>query len=450
MENGVKEDKRLIFKVTQIYSLALLVGFSLLPSAIFSYLYFFQDKTLLFKSYQFHEVAITLSVLAGFIVSFVTWRCYQASGEILLRWLTLGLLGFTVIYAPHGLFTRTAETQFWVFILYGPTSRVVMAACFFIAMLNYGKSNEALQCRKTWMYWAKWSAGFLLVDVIVYFFAQLPIAGNKFIRLSLESAAFCLCLLAVIVMIRRKIKSSIMTVFAVSLLFFAQSSLGFTLVMAWNHLWWLAHAIFLGGFLLLSFVIVQAFHTTRSFASVYSQNELMVQLRAANQSLEKLASTDSLTGINNRREFFLKAKIECSRAKRYTSPLSLLAMDLDRFKNINDRYGHPAGDAVLLAFANRVKKMLRPSDVFGRVGGEEFMILLPETPMLSAEVVAERIRLKVEGMAVSIEGLELKFTVSIGLAQFGVDGEETKDWIGTADRRMYEAKKAGRNQVVMT
>ncbi|GAC1657986.1 MAG: hypothetical protein NVS9B15_19440 [Acidobacteriaceae bacterium] len=122
---------------TELYARLVLVGFALAPASLIAYLFFFQNPTLEFEDHAFHIFAIAVATLEGFFVTYVTWRCYRVSGEPLLRWMTLGFLGFVVIYALHGAFTGFAHDNVWLFILYGPASRLVMAILLMVALLSY-------------------------------------------------------------------------------------------------------------------------------------------------------------------------------------------------------------------------------------------------------------------------------------------------------------------------
>ena len=167
------------------------------------------------------------------------------------------------------------------------------------------------------------------------------------------------------------------------------------------------------------------------------------------EKLRALASIDELTGSYNRRHFLEVGKKEIARAKRSGHALSLIIIDLDHFKSINDLWGHEAGDRALQEACSRIKNGLRAADTFGRHGGEEFVVLLPETPPSQAQQVAERLRASVAATPVRVEpGAAVPLTASLGTA--GVDrvGEETlEDLIRAADRAMYQAKAAGRNCV---
>jgi diguanylate cyclase (GGDEF)-like protein/PAS domain S-box-containing protein len=164
------------------------------------------------------------------------------------------------------------------------------------------------------------------------------------------------------------------------------------------------------------------------------------------QQVQQLSITDSLTGLYNRRKFFEEIEKEVERVSRYGSPLSVLMLDLDHFKPINDRFGHQLGDEVLRALARVLTASTRKTDLVARYGGEEFIIMLTETPLKGALGVAQRIKSEVEQATVMGSGAELKFTVSLGLAPF-VKGDTVDALISRADGALYEAKKNGRNRV---
>lgn len=447
---------------TKSYELLLLALFALLPLPAIVYLQKAQDPALRFESHMFHEVAIGVAIILGGLVATVTWRCYQASGETFLYWLALGFLGFTLVYLPHGVFTRLAHHNIWFFLLYGPASRIVMGGLLFQGLLTYGRPAEPPERRKGMKFLIAWTALFLTIDVIVGIVAWSSVASHPLVRKSMEGGALALALTGIVVLLARRIHSPLMTIYAISLAIFAQSSISFFYGRPWNHQWWLAHLIFAAGFLLLSFGVVRAFHTTRSFSAVYSQEEMMAQLtqakaqtenalrqvQHANHELQRLAATDPLTGAANRRHFMERFHAEITRAKRQSLSLSVLAMDLDYFKMINDRYGHPAGDHVLKTFVDGIRNELRPMDLVGRFGGEEFMVLLPDAANGAADCVAERLRRWVEQMPIAIDNKILRVTVSIGVAQFNQDGQTPEELLKVADERLYRAKTQGRNRIV--
>jgi diguanylate cyclase (GGDEF)-like protein len=166
------------------------------------------------------------------------------------------------------------------------------------------------------------------------------------------------------------------------------------------------------------------------------------------KELERLATTDPLTGLYNRRHFLVALEAEWSRFQRYCRSVSVLMVDIDHFKAVNDSYGHAVGDEAIKAMADACLAGKRKSDVVGRVGGEEFAILLPETSLSRAKLVAERIRKRIASQNLKLHGLELHITASIGLAEASVSMSGMDALLIAADQALYEAKSQGRNRCV--
>ncbi len=375
------------------YTVLLLVLICLLPSTAIAYIYFFQDPSLRFEQHGFHEIAIGVSLLQSAFIAYVTWRCYLHVGESLFRWLTFSFLAFTVIYCLHGVFTRLSQDNLMLFILYGPAARATMAACLLAGLFAQGQHAHLVVQRYQRRYWLAGLSAFAAIDVLVFILASS--SWGPMSRWAMEVTAMCLTLICALIIVMRRTRSPLMTIFALSLLFFAQSSLAFLLSSVWNHMWWLAHGIFATGFMALSYGVIQAFLTTGSFTTVFSQAELMeqikmekvraedalVKLQRAHEELETLAATDILTGAANRREFEARAAKEIARE--------------------------------------------------------------------GAAAMAERLRQQVESEVVTIAATQLRFTASLGVAQYGIDGDRYETVISMADNRMYQAKRQGRNQVVV-
>ena len=160
-----------------------------------------------------------------------------------------------------------------------------------------------------------------------------------------------------------------------------------------------------------------------------------------------MATIDGLTGAFNRSHFMNLFTQEVKRTRRYDQELSVLAFDLDFFKKVNDTYGHHGGDLVLQAFTEVVQKELRESDFLGRLGGEEFCVVLVQTGKDGALLLAERLRFVTEAMRVPCDDEIIGVTVSIGVTEWSEGDLETEDILKRADRALYAAKEAGRNQV---
>lgn len=165
------------------------------------------------------------------------------------------------------------------------------------------------------------------------------------------------------------------------------------------------------------------------------------------EQLRQMANLDPLTGIFNRRHFHVTADHEIDRATRHERLLSAMMLDVDRFKSINDTYGHACGDDVIRLIVDAIGKELRTTDVFGRVGGEEFAVLLPETDLQSTVLIAERIRRRISDLRVE-RGGELSLTISIGASAWHPGETSIEHMMERADQGLYKAKKEGRNRVM--
>jgi diguanylate cyclase (GGDEF)-like protein len=166
--------------------------------------------------------------------------------------------------------------------------------------------------------------------------------------------------------------------------------------------------------------------------------------------LQTLAAIDFLTGIYNRRQFEALARAELARCQRYMRPLSVLMIDIDHFKAVNDRLGHAAGDRVLQNVASICRAEKRDSDIIARIGGEEFAVMLPETTETAALQFAERLRNQVRDSAPMIFGEKVSVTISIGVAGATIRTAGIETLLRQADRALYEAKRSGRDRVVLS
>lgn len=198
--------------------------------------------------------------------------------------------------------------------------------------------------------------------------------------------------------------------------------------------------VLVGGFVQTSWLAIcqaMVFFSPFGFLLMTSQR---LQLR-----LDRLANEDELTGVLNRRAFLAQA-IEQLASRSRPATAAILVMDLDHFKQLNDHHGHAAGDAALRGFARTVAAQLRPQDLFARVGGEEFWILLPQADLAGAQTLAERLRTEVERMALIFGSTRLRITVSVGVS--AVHEADISTALSNADRALYQAKAEGRNRVV--
>ncbi|WP_457626546.1 diguanylate cyclase [Persephonella sp.] len=184
---------------------------------------------------------------------------------------------------------------------------------------------------------------------------------------------------------------------------------------------------------------------------VLARVKMHLKLKYYQEELKKLASTDFLTGLYNRRHMFLIGNELFEISKRYNKKLSVIILDIDRFKSINDTYGHDAGDEALKALSQIIIDRTRECDVPARLGGEEFVILLPETELEGAKKLAEDLRQAVENEIIELpDGQKLSFTVSIGVSEINLSKDLSfEKALKLADKALYEAKETGRNKVII-
>lgn len=188
---------------------------------------------------------------------------------------------------------------------------------------------------------------------------------------------------------------------------------------------------------------------------MFQLKKVLGELEYKNFALDQSTKLDSLTNAMSRLESFSRAQVEIERSYRSKKSIAFMMLDIDYFKNVNDQYGHPVGDIVLMNLVKYCKEQLRSIDILGRVGGEEFLIVLPETTQEQALEVAERLRKYIESKTCAIsQGKDIHITVSIGLAMFNPEKEGLsepaavlKTFYSACDQAMYRAKQAGRNQV---
>ena len=174
------------------------------------------------------------------------------------------------------------------------------------------------------------------------------------------------------------------------------------------------------------------------------------ELERANDQLARLSQTDGLTGLFNRSTWEKMLEAELLRSRRTHHPCSLVMLDIDHFKNINDTYGHPAGDEAIRVLSRAIQFEKRETDVAGRYGGEEFVITLIDTTAENAKVFAERLRKSIENNIIEWEGIEIKYTISLGIAELNNKTANHETWIQASDQALYFSKENGRNRTTLS
>lgn len=178
--------------------------------------------------------------------------------------------------------------------------------------------------------------------------------------------------------------------------------------------------------------------------SIYQQ-----QLKTLTQELREVSNRDGLTKLFNRRYIEETLSREFSRARRHAHPLAVILTDIDHFKQVNDIHGHLAGDEVLRVISQRLQDSLRDTDILGRYGGEEFLIVLPETGCEGGKVLAERLRRAIEAEPVDVNGTSLQINISLGISELREDCQKYEQLISESDHALYQSKDAGRNQTTV-
>lgn len=201
------------------------------------------------------------------------------------------------------------------------------------------------------------------------------------------------------------------------------------------------------GATVIASVMAAVVHFRRAVVQQAEIANINAELVKLNQELSMQARHDALTGCANRRHFFSELDGELKRAARFDLPCALAILDIDHFKAVNDRHGHAAGDALIRHFSQNVAKSLRDSDLLGRIGGEEFALLLPQTDLAGAKELAERIRGTVEQSSATSGAVTVRCTVSVGIVQWAGQAESAENLLARADNAMYDAKRGGRNRV---
>ena len=212
---------------------------------------------------------------------------------------------------------------------------------------------------------------------------------------------------------------------------------------------WLLTAL-LGGIVTLILVAVAGHYwSLRRLVRIRTSElrEKIGELAKAKSQAELLAATDVLTGIGNRRAFYDKAAKEIERTKRYLRPLCLVLFDLDDFKHVNDRFGHSAGDTLLIEFVDSIQRRLRKVDFFARLGGDEFAVLLPETSNDEAVSLASRMLEDIRNLQFDYHGSHINISFSAGVAEYQND-LSIDDWLRRSDDHLYKGKSDGRARVI--
>jgi diguanylate cyclase (GGDEF)-like protein len=289
-------------------------------------------------------------------------------------------------------------------------------------------------------------------QILLHFFSGMVWSLVGFLLINNSTPMVLVYLVFTISGILISLAVSIMSPSMLGLAAYTLSAASFTVYYTWQHFDTLN--LFFWGAIAFIFIVLQigydAHKQYKRYIKVLMLNSFMNnKLSASNQVLNQYANVDELTGLHNRRFILENFYQKVSSAKRYNQPLSILLIDIDYFKKVNDKFGHLVGDEVLMAVALDLDNGLRETDLIGRYGGEEFLALLPMADLAEAQAIAERLRLLVADNVAFQEKYGFGVTVSIGLVELTAT-ETGLELIARVDKALYKAKNNGRNRVEIT
>ncbi len=327
------------------------------PGILALYLYLHGGANTFARTPDFHVFIILVAILFSGFVSYVAWQSYLRTGYLFQRWLFLGLMGFTVLYAPHGFLTNVAGENIWLFILYGPAARLAMAVCILMAVINYGAQRSPdLEFPGRWRLLLKASAVYILLCLLVGALAFSPVAGERYVRWTIEGLAILAFAAALARMLSQRIDTGMMRQFAVVIFLFIQSSAVFLFPVAWSHSWWYAHVLFAFGFGLLTFQIGRVYLRTGTFETVFNEEELVENLRQVVANYQHLLEEQS--HFSHMVSHDLKAPL-----RSVTLLIGRLNRDFDEMQADLRKSNLARIQEIALQMQNRVDALLRLSEL---------------------------------------------------------------------------------------
>ncbi|MFZ6031013.1 MAG: sensor domain-containing diguanylate cyclase [Chloroflexota bacterium] len=422
------------------------------PALLYGLVTFGLYLTGLYNYLLFHSLVEIFSVLIGWCIFILAWNSQKRLDNHYLLFLGIAYLFVSALdllhmlaYKGMGVFTSydgNLPTQLWVAARYLQSISLLMAPLFLHRNLN---------ARFTmWAYAAV--TGLLLLTIFTGIFPACFVVGEglTLFKVVSEYIVVLLLLIAILFLLehRRSFDGEMFRWLIAALLLMISTELAFTSyhrVDGFPNLAGHLFKIFAFYFVYKSIVEMGLEKPHRLLFRDLKQSELA--LRIALREVRRMATVDSLTGLHNRRNFFDLAEHEFRSAQRYQHSLSAIMLDIDRFKAINDGYGHLVGDRVLQAVAECCCQTIRNVDILGRYGGEEFAVILPKTDHPAACQVAERLRQRIEQAIVKTDAGPVTVTVSLGVSAMRNEHLTLEALLADADQALYLAKRNGRNTV---
>ena len=453
-------------KATQLYFAAIILTIPLLLL-----LYFLAQPEASWQAPAFHFYYVVVSAVIAFIIACFAYREYDRTHQLKIYLLAIGFVGISVLYYVHALITPgksivqfpSMQHHINAFVFFGDMSRLWVSLFFIPQTFIADKSHKRL----TWVPLAMIAV--VLIGLSIFMlqnpdcFPNIKHSNGLDTHFAVITKVITVVFLVITVaryyegwrILPNPALMSLIT--GVSLL--SQTPVVFLLSKPWGQTWWLAHHLYLFSFIIIGLGLLYSRRCEQiRFFDVFKQIEETMntieqqkaalelankQLIAKSVALEKMAFIDNLTGAFNRQHFDSEANREIDRVQRYRHRASVILIDIDHFKIVNDTYGHDAGDQVLIELVQAIQDNIRTSDVLARWGGEEFVILTPYLSCAEAGQFAEKLRALIDGCLLN----DKHVTISLGVAECH-ETDTVKSWVMRADKALYQAKAAGRNKVV--
>jgi len=421
---------------------------------VFGLIIFGLYLTSLYTYILFHSLAEIFSIIIGCCIFILAWNSQKHldNGYLLflgIAYLFISILDLihTLAYKGMGVFlvdNANFPTQLWIAARFLQSISLLIAPVYLHRKIN---TQFVIWCYLT-------ATGLLLTTIFIGIFPICFVEGLGLTPFKIVSEYLIIVILIIsgMTLLRNhhKFDKEVLRWLIISLLLTISAEAAFTTyVSVYGFTNLVGHIFKITAFYFIYGAILNIGLEKPQRLLYRNLKKSETQLQNALKAMEKLAITDDLTNVINRRHFLSLAKQEIQRAQRYKHSLSAIILDIDTFKQINDSKGHLIGDQILIEVARRCGQELRTADVFGRYGGDEFAIILPESDLAAASQIAERLRNGISKHAVNTDAGPVIVTISVGIANLSNEYSTLEALIAAADQALFTAKRTGRNRVIV-
>jgi diguanylate cyclase (GGDEF)-like protein len=441
----------------------------LLPIIIYYYLDNFKTPTGGGPHADFHLYYVIISSTIAFLLGVAGYLEYKKSKVDKIFYISIGLIGVSVFYTFHALITPNMTigplfefpdpiSNISAFVMFGDVSRFWLALMMFLPD-NLFEQNHKI--RKYFNGYVLLLFVLILSGAVVYglltpevfpLFKNDDLTDTGFAILTKVVTVLLLGSIALRYYYSYKAKSNITTLsFIVGLVLIMETVIIFMISKPWSLVWWLAHNLFLMSYIVIGLGVLYSYFSKEKygFFDVFGQIKKYTKLlEEKNIELDILANYDALTGLSNRRHFMTETEAYIKKAEIDHSTFAFMFIDLDYFKQVNDKYGHKIGDELLKILSKKISSLIKSTDIASRVGGDEFVLLIKDVNQTQIEDIAKRI---IDKMIEPVIINENKCIVgaSIGISMYPTNGNTIENLISKSDEAMYSVKKEGRNNYKM-